>query len=75
MTKLLVFILVLMFIFGGFKPLIRFVKNAFGFKDEPKEKTSKEQERLTRSKQDLSQKKKKYFNDDDGEYTEYEEVK
>jgi len=73
MTKILVIILVLLFIFGGFKPLIRFVKNAFGFKDEPK-KRDKERERLTRSKQDLSQKKKKYFNEDDGEYTEYEEV-
>ena len=78
--KALVFLAIFSYIlyrcFRGSGFLLRLFKTIFGSSaDNSASQRPQKHEQITHSKQDLTTKKKKVFKNDEGEYTEYEEVK
>mgnify|MGYP002621138626 FL=1 len=73
--KLLGFLITILIagILFGFGSMIRFFKSILGFDTKPQQR-KKENEQLSRNKEDLSSKRPKIFSKDEGEYTDYEEV-
>lgn len=73
--KLLGFLITILIagILFGFGSMIRFFKSIFGFDTKPKQR-QRENEQISRNKEDLSSKRPKIFSKDEGEYTDFEEV-
>ena len=75
--KLLGFLITILIagILFGFGSMYRFFKAIFGFgSSSEKPQRPSDREQISQNKQDLTPKRKKVFKDDEGEYTDYEEV-